>query len=149
MKKSKLALPLTLLASSTLLTSCDGFDVSSLPDKLFPVPYDALAVFLAFIVLLVVVFFVAYKPVKALIKKRGDYVEGKIKDANEKEFKANELLENANKEVKDKKVEARNIVEAAKADANKDDKTRKSILTQEQINKYETEAIKKASKKGH
>ena len=50
-------------------------------NKLFPNPWDALATFLAFIVLLVVAFYFAYKPVKKLIQKRGDYVENKIKNA--------------------------------------------------------------------
>lgn len=94
-------------------------------NKLFPDPWDALATFLAFIVLLLVVFYVAYKPVKNLLKKRGDYVEGKIKDAESMKLEADKLLSDANKEYKEKKIEAIGIVEKAKADATKE---REAIL---------------------
>lgn len=89
-------------------------------NKLFPNPWDALAVFLAFIILLLVVFYFAYKPVKNLLKKRGDYVEAKIKDAEAKEAEATTLLKDANDEIKEKKIEALGIVEKAKEEANKE-----------------------------
>ncbi len=86
MKKSKLVISTFLCASAISLSSCDAIDQekfkSDFLDNLFPDPYDALAIFIAFIILLVAVFFFAYKPVKALIKKSGDYVEEKIDDAN-------------------------------------------------------------------
>jgi len=117
MKKSKLAILASLLVSSLGLSSCEGLSTEDFMEKLFPNPWDALAVFLAFIVLLLVVFFVAYKPVKKLIQKRGDYVEGKIKDAESREIKSQKLLEDANEEVKNKKIEAMEIVEKAKGEA--------------------------------
>ena len=107
----------------TLLQTFDldiGVDKESFLDKLFPNPWDALAVFLAFIVLLLAAFYFAYKPVKNLLKKRGDYVEGKIKDAETREFESQKILENANEEVKQKKIEALGIVEKAKEDATKE-----------------------------
>lgn len=108
---------LPLLGAPVVLTSC-GIEKDEFLDKLFPNPWDALAVFLAFILLVLVVFFFAYKPVKNLLKKRGDYVEGKIKDAEAKEAEATKLLENANNEIKEKKIEALGIVEKAKEEAN-------------------------------
>lgn len=121
MKKSKLAL-LTISGTSSLaLTSCaDAIKKNDFLDKLFPNPWDALAVFLAFVVLLLVVFFFAYKPVKKLIKKRGDYVEDKIKTAETREKESQKLLSDANEEVKAKRIEAMGIVEKAKEDANKE-----------------------------
>ena len=108
-------------------------------EKLFPNLWDALAVFLAFIILLIAVFFFAYKPVKNLLKKRGDYVEGKIKSAEDKEREATRLLKDANEQVKEKKIEAMGIVEKAKEDANKE---RQAILEKA---KEEKEAeVKKA-----
>ena len=115
MKKSLKFLP--LLGAPMVLSGC-GVEKDEFLDKLFPNPWDALAVFLAFIILLLVVFYFAYKPVKNLLKKRGDYVEGKIKDAETKEVEATKLLENANEEVKQKKIEALGIVEKAKEEAN-------------------------------
>ena len=121
MKKSKLAL-LTISGTSALgLTSCaDAIQKDDFMDKLFPNPWDALAVFLAFVILVIVVFFFAYKPVKNLIKKRGDYVEDKIKTAETREKESEKLLKDANEEVKAKRIEAMGIVEKAKEDANKE-----------------------------
>lgn len=97
-----------------------GIDPDEFLKKLFPSPWDALATFLAFVVLLIVVFFVAYKPVKKIIQKRGEYVEGKIKNAEDKELEANNLLATTKEEVKAKKAEAISIVENAKEEANKE-----------------------------
>ena len=92
MKKSKLTL-ISLSATFSLgLTSCSGISKEDFIDKLFPNPWDALAVFLAFIVLLLAVFYFAYKPVKKLIKQRGDYVEDKIKTAETREKESQKLL---------------------------------------------------------
>lgn len=116
MKKSKLL----LLSSSTVmaisLTGCD-VSIGDITDKLFPNPWDALAVFLAFVLLLIVVFYFAYKPVKKLLKKRGDYVEGKVKDAEKRELESQKLLSEAGEEMKAKKAEAMAIVEKAKGEA--------------------------------
>ena len=120
-------------------------------DKLFPNPWDALATFLAFIVLLLAVFYFAYKPVKNLLKKRGDYVEGKIKDAESKEAEATKLLSDANNEYKEKKIEAIGIVEKAKADATKEreailDKARKEKAIEVEKARFEIAQEVEASK---
>jgi len=120
MKKTKLALLATSLISSGSLASCDAITKEDFLDKLFPNPYDALAVFLAFIVLLLAVFYFAYKPVKKLLKQRGDYVEGKIKDAETKQVEAENFLNEANEKIKSTKVEAMGIIEDAKKAANKE-----------------------------
>ena len=123
MKKSKF---IVLALSATSLTGCaDAIKKNDFLDKLFPNPWDALAVFLAFIILLLAVFYFAYKPVKKLLKQRGDYVEGKIKNAEEREKESEKLLIKANEEVKASRKEAMEIVEKAKEDANKE---RQAIL---------------------
>ena len=119
MKKSKLALLSSSMVSSLALSGCD-VQLGDIKEKLFPDIWDFVAVFLAFIVLLIAVFFFAYKPVKKVLKQRGDYVEGKIKTAEEREEKSQQLLNEANEEVKAKKVEAMGIVEKAKEDAQKE-----------------------------
>ncbi|MCQ2801362.1 MAG: F0F1 ATP synthase subunit B [Bacilli bacterium] len=116
-----------------------GVDKESFLDKLFPNPWDALAVFLAFIILLIAVFFFAYKPVKKLLKQRGDYVEGKIKSAEDKEREATRLLDDANEQIKEKKIEAMGIVEKAKEEANLE---RQAIL--EKAKKEKEAEVKKA-----
>lgn len=112
-----------LFGAVVLLASCDGeapVDQESFLAKLFPNPWDALAVFLAFVILLLVVFFFAYKPVKNLIKKRGDYVEGKIKNAEEKEKNAELKVKASEERIKDSEKEAMEIIEKAKVDAQKE-----------------------------
>ena len=118
MKKSKF---LILGLSSFALSGCaDAITKESFMDKLFPNPWDALATFLAFVILLVVVFYFAYKPVKKLLKQRSDYVEDKIKTAEEREKESEKLLAKANEEIKASRVEALAIVEKAKDEANKE-----------------------------
>ena len=120
MKRASKFISLSLLAM-VVLTSCDGaISKDDFISKLFPNVWDALATFLAFIVLLLVAFYFAYKPVKKLLKKRGDYVEGKISDADKKEKEAQEKLEQAEQKVKDSSNEALAIVEKAKEDALKE-----------------------------
>lgn len=116
MKRASKFLPLILLV--TVLASCDGaISKDDFITKLFPNVWDALATFLAFVILLLVAFYFGYKPVKKLIKKRGDYVEGKIKEADDKEKQASEKLLEAETKVKQSNVEAMAIVEKAKEDA--------------------------------
>lgn len=120
MRKSKLAFISLVTFSSVALSSCKGPTTQEFMDKLFPNPWDALAVFLAFIILLIAVFYFAYKPVKKLLKQRGDYVEDKIKTAETREKESAKLLNEANEEIKAKRIEAMGIVEKAKEDANKE-----------------------------
>ncbi len=123
MKKSKF---LILALSSFALSGCtDAITKEKFMEKLFPEPWDALAIFLAFIILLIAVFYFAYKPVKKLLKQRDEYVEGKIKNAEQREKESEKLLANANDKVKASRVEAMAIVEQAKEDANKE---RQAIL---------------------
>lgn len=98
----------------------EAIDKESFIDKLFPNPWDALAVFLAFVILLIVVFYFAYKPVKKLIQKRADYVDGKLRHAEQSEKEALEKVEEAKSNIKKSQQEALVIVEQAKADAEKE-----------------------------
>ena len=118
-KLGKLSL---LLLAPIVITGCDGkpFEQEDFLHYLFPNPWDALAIFLAFIVLLLVVFYFAYKPVKKLIKNRKDYVEGKIKNAEEREALAAKKVEEAEKEIVESRQKAIEIVEKAKLDASKE-----------------------------
>lgn len=107
--------------SMLVLTSCGEapFDSNSFLHKLFPQPWDALAIFLAFIVLLLIAFYIGYKPVKKMLKARKDYVEGNIKKAEEREQQSRSLVSDAEKEVVESKKEATRIIEKAQEDASK------------------------------
>ena len=120
MKKSKFTFLALSASCPIVLSGCSAISKDEVMDKLFPNPWDALAVFLAFIVLLLAVFYFAYKPVKKLLKQRGDYVEDKIKTAETREKESQKLLDEANEELKTKRIEAMAVLEKAKEDANKE-----------------------------
>ena len=111
-----------LFLAPVVLASCEGkpFEQEDFLHYLFPNPWDALAIFLAFIILLLVVFYFAYKPVKKLLKQRKDYVEGKIKNAEQRELDAEQKVKAAEKQIVASRQEAMEIVEQAKEDALKE-----------------------------
>lgn len=115
----RLARLFPLILAPICIASCEGkpFEQEDFLHYLFPNPWDALAIFLAFVVLLLVVFYFAYKPVKKLIKDRKDYVEGKIKSAEQRELDAKVKVEDAEKQIVASRQEALEIVEQAKQDA--------------------------------
>lgn len=117
MKRLVRLFPLVLAAVA--VSACEGkpFEQEDFLHYLFPNPWDALAIFLAFVILLLAVFYFAYKPVKKLIKGRKDYVEGKIKSAEQRELDAKVKVEEAEKQIVASRQEALEIVEQAKQDA--------------------------------
>ncbi len=126
--KRKHLLLIGMTLTSLLLSGCkdaDGNPISPFKTEDFTGRisfnvWDFLAVFLAFIVLLLVVFYFGYKPIKKAIQARKDYVEGNIKTAEEREEKSRGLVEEANQKLAKSKKEAFEIVEKAKVDANKE-----------------------------
>ena len=135
--KRKHLLLIGMTLTSLLLSGCkdaDGNPISPFKTEDFTGRisfnvWEFLAVFLAFIVLLLVVFYFGYKPIKKAIQARKDYVEGNIKTAEEREEKSRGLVEEANQNLAKSKKEAFEIVEKAKVDANKEkEQIRKEIV---------------------
>ncbi|MCQ2793587.1 MAG: F0F1 ATP synthase subunit B [Bacilli bacterium] len=119
--KNKGKIILLILLSTFSLTSCDGVPFSSedFTSRISFNVWDFLATFLAFVVLVLVVFFFGYKPIKEYVRKRGEYVEGKIKTAEERELKSQGLVKEAEENLVESKKSAILIVEKAREDANK------------------------------
>ena len=120
MKKVGKWFPLIII--STLgLASCNSspFNAEDFTSRIFFNLWDFLAVFLAFVILLVVAFFIGYKPIKKFMKNRADYVENKISEAETREEKSRSLINEGNEYVSSSKKEANRIIEQAKDDANK------------------------------
>lgn len=95
--------------------------------------------FTALVILVLVVFFVAYKPVKKMLTKRADYVEDNIKQS---ELAKAEAIRNASateERLIASKKEASEIVSAAKVTAQN---TQKEIIeqTQLEVNKMKAQA---------
>lgn len=73
----------------------------------------------AFIILLVVVIFFAYKPVKKMLKKRQDYIEQEITDAEKSNSAAAINLAQSQETVIASKKEASQIIEDARLEASR------------------------------
>lgn len=118
MKRGFKIFPLIIL-SSIVLSGCSGspFNSEDFTSRIFFNLWDFLAVFAAFIILILVAFFFAYKPIKKFIKNRGDYVEGKISEAEQREEKSRSLISEGEHFVSSSKKEAKQIIEKAQIDA--------------------------------
>ena len=101
------------------LSSCKGELINSdeIANKLIPNLGSFLTQLSALIVLIVVVIIFGYKPIKKMVKKRQDYVENNIKEAEEKNQEANAQLTQANEAVLAGRREASEIVENARVEA--------------------------------
>ena len=129
MKKRKL---IFLLPSLFLLTGCKeainkNLNAEAFTSKLIPNWPSFIAQVGALVVLILVVIIFAYKPIKKIIKKRQDYIEDQIKDAEKSKvvWQENELK--SKETVLASSRTAADIVAEAKSNAEME---RKQILDQ-------------------
>ena len=118
MKKGKLIflLPLTLL-----LTGCQIDIISSdYTSKLIPNWVSFVTQLGALLVLVLVVTFFAYKPIKKILKARQDHVESSIKDAEESKAKWQENELKSETTILESSKKAAEIIEEAKVNAEKE-----------------------------
>ena len=92
-----------------------GDTIGSIGEKLIPSWISFVVQFLSFLVLLLVVFFLAYKPVKKILKKRADHIEEEIKQAEEKNILAASSVSEAKELVASSKVKASEIIKNAES----------------------------------
>jgi F-type H+-transporting ATPase subunit b len=123
-----------------LLTACGGGNLGEeIKAKLIPSWVSFVVQFVALLVLLLIVFVFAYKPVKKILQKRSDYIEQQIKDAEENKAISERNISQANEIILASKKEAKDILEAAhkQAKINHD----KAIEdTQNEVNKMKRDA---------
>ena len=100
---------------SVLFLTDIGETISTIGEKLVPNWVSFVVQFLSFLILLLVVFFLAYKPVKKILKKRADYVENEIKQAKENNDQAQASVEEAKQLVATSKEKASEIIKNAEA----------------------------------
>ena len=95
--------------------------------------------FAALVILVLVVFFVAYKPVRKMLTKRADYVENNIKDSELAKAEAEKNIKASEERLIASKKEASEIVATAKVNAQN---TQRDILeqTQLEVNKMKAQA---------
>ena len=96
-----------------VLSSNIGETIKTISEKLVPNLLSFVVQFLSFLVLLLVVFFLAYKPVKRILKKRADYVENEIQQARENNALALKSVDEAKETLAHSKVEASEIIKNA------------------------------------
>lgn len=105
---------------AVMLTSCQGtpFTDSDFTSKIFPNGYwDFIIQIGAFVVLLIAVFFLGYKPIKKMVAKRREKVSKMIEDAEEKQRIASEAAAKKEATILAGKEEASHIIELAKKQA--------------------------------
>ena len=73
-------------------TSENTDPLQTIGERLIPSWLSFVVQLSSFIILLLVVFFVAYKPVKRILAKRADYVENQIKEAAENNAQTSLIL---------------------------------------------------------
>ena len=100
---------------SVLFLTDIGETISTIGEKLVPNWVSFVVQFLSFLVLLLVVFFVAYKPVKRLMQKRADHIADEISQAEEKNALAAKSVSEAKELISSSKVQASEIIKNAES----------------------------------
>ena len=109
-----------LLPVAALLSSCQGspFSDEDITAKIFPNGYwDFLIQLIAFVILLLIVFFLGYKPLKKMMAARHDKIQAMIQDAEENQRVAHNAAMAAEETIEEGRQEAERILESARAQA--------------------------------
>ena len=94
------------------------FKTSEFVDKIFPNGlWDFVIQLCAFVLLILIVFFVGYKPMKKAIKARGDAIENDLATAKAKRLEAEAAASTKEETIEEGKKEAARIVAEAKLEA--------------------------------
>lgn len=140
MRTAKKTLWIVLPLAAAALSSCQGapFEESDFVAKIFPNGYwDFLIQLIAFILLLLIVFFLGYKPIRAMMKKRQDAVNAMIEDTKNNQAIAEKAAKASDQTILEGKEEAERILNQARRQAEFE---REKML---QATKEEVEAHKK------
>jgi len=115
----------------------DGLD--DILSKLIPNWTSFVVQLAAFLVLVAAVIFLAYKPVKKIIKKREDYIEDNIKQSELAKSRANDNIIKSEETLTNSHKQANEIIEQAKLDA-ENERNRLLEETNLQIQKMKLDA---------
>jgi len=107
---------LLLLYNAEGVTLPTGEDFIS---KVFPNIWAFLVQLIAFIIMVIVVIKLAYKPVHKFIEQRREYVERNIREAEEKNAEANKYLEESKQSIQASQKQAIEIIQSANKEAMK------------------------------
>lgn len=119
--KKKLKTSLLFITSCLVLTSCDTSNITnSIQDAVanaLPNLWISLTQLGAFLVMVFIFFKFAFKPIKNKLKQRQDLVQKDIDDARKAKQDAELDREVASQNIKDSRIQAQQIVEDAKKEA--------------------------------
>ena len=116
-----------------------GAIAEEISHKLIPNWISFTVQFAAMVIMILVIFFVAYKPVKKIMTKRADYIEANIRDAETAKAEANKNIVASEEMVIASKKEAAEIVSQAKVTAEENSRAKLEETTLE-INKMKEDA---------
>ncbi|MBQ7243525.1 MAG: F0F1 ATP synthase subunit B [Bacilli bacterium] len=120
MRKTTRNLWILLPIAAALLSSCAGapFEAQDFVEKIFPNGYwDFFIQLIAFILLLIIVFFLGYKPIRKMMQKRHDAVNAMIEDAKQNQIIAEKAAKASDQTIQEGKEEAERILAAARKQA--------------------------------
>lgn len=108
-----------MINTVTALMDSGPINPDDILPKIIPTFWPFLVQLIAFLILFVAVFFLAYKPVKKFLKKRNDYVKSNIDNARNNAMLSEAKILEADERINASYKEANAIVNQAKIDANK------------------------------
>jgi F-type H+-transporting ATPase subunit b len=123
MKKTKrFFLSLIVFSSALFLTGCEGTPIESddIINKLFPNVWATLAQLISFAILVVLMIFLVYKPVKKYLSNRREMLDNEVKTTINEKKKAEENRAISEKNIATSKKTASDIIDKAKHDAKKE-----------------------------
>lgn len=109
-----------LLPTAALLSACSGtpFTDQDFIAKIFPNGYwDFLIQLIAFILLLIIVFFLGYKPVRNMLKKRQENIAKMIEDTESDQAIAHQAAMQSEETIAEGRAEAERILASAREQA--------------------------------
>lgn len=122
MKKNKIWFLLTLFLGCVFLSSCTEQMAKDMEkniiDALIPNFWAFLTQFLSLIMMIILVYIFAYKPLRNYMDKRAEYLQNEIKDTNKNNALSKLNLEESEEKIAEAKKESLKIINDAKLSAN-------------------------------
>ena len=108
-----------ILFSLSFLTSCEPIKGEQIIEKLFPNVWALIAQLISFLILVIGMIFLVYKPVKKYLTKRREILDNEVKEIEENKNKALNNVLTSEKEIASSKQKAKTIINNAEISASK------------------------------
>lgn len=108
-----------ILFSLSFLTSCQPIEGEQIIEKLFPNVWALIAQLISFLILVIGMIFLVYKPVKKYLTKRREILDNEVKETEENKNKVLNNVLTSEKEIASSKQKAKTIINNAEISASK------------------------------